>query len=151
MLIHVDVDVEEGDPPGLFEDLRMLLEECAQLLLTGFTAGCQILGQELELDGEQSELMQVILDESLRLERTIREFLLFARPGRFQPEQADLAHVLHQRTAARGHPIRHAVYQSPGFDPQGKQDDHVARVRARACAHRDRRRNAWSRVAGRRG
>lgn len=89
--------------------------------LAAMAGSVQILGQELELDGEQKELMQVILQESQRLERTISEFLLFARPRRFQPEPADLAGVLSEsvvllRNSEEFRP-HHAV--KTDFDPEG--------------------------------
>ena len=62
--------------------------------LASMTGSVQILKNELALSPDQAELMQVVLDESRRLDQTIRDFLLFARPSRFQPEEADLAQVL---------------------------------------------------------
>ncbi|TDI13331.1 MAG: PAS domain S-box protein [Acidobacteria bacterium] len=88
--------------------------------LAAMAGSVQILGQELELEGQQSELMQVILDESLRLERTIREFLQFARPRRFQPEKADLAQVLSESVVLlrNSEEFKHHHSIKTDFEPQ---------------------------------
>jgi len=65
--------------------------------LASMTGSVQVLRHDLRPEGEQAELMDIILRESQRLEQTIRDFLLFARPGRFQAHRTDLA-VLVQET-----------------------------------------------------
>jgi len=40
--------------------------------------------------------MDIVIKESKRLDQIIRDFLLFAKPGRFHPESADLAAVLRE-------------------------------------------------------
>ncbi len=65
--------------------------------LASMTGSVQVLQDELDLSGEQADLMGIILRESQRLDQIIRDFLLFARPGRFQPQRVDLA-VLVQET-----------------------------------------------------
>jgi len=62
--------------------------------LASMSGSVQILRKELHLNPEQAELMGVILEESDRLDQTIRDFLLFARPSAFHPHPADLAQVL---------------------------------------------------------
>jgi two-component system sensor histidine kinase PilS (NtrC family) len=62
--------------------------------LASMSGSIHILKNELELAPGQEELMQVVLDESRRLDDTIRDFLLFAGPGKFQPQEADLAQVM---------------------------------------------------------
>jgi len=59
--------------------------------LASMTGSVQVLRQDLRLAGEQAELMDIILRESQRLEHTIHDFLLFARPGHFQPRPVDVA------------------------------------------------------------
>jgi len=44
----------------------------------------QFLRQELPLSAEQEQLMDIVLRESERLNTTIRSFLAYARPQRFQ-------------------------------------------------------------------
>jgi signal transduction histidine kinase len=39
--------------------------------------------------------MDIILRESIRLDQAIRDFLTFARPGRFDPEETDLVRLFH--------------------------------------------------------
>ncbi len=38
--------------------------------------------------------MDIILRESQRLDQAIRDFLTFARPGKFAPEQVDLVKLI---------------------------------------------------------
>jgi len=62
--------------------------------LASISGSVQVLGRNLPPGSEQAELMEIILKESRRLDQTIRDFLLFAKPGRFAPEQVDLAEIL---------------------------------------------------------
>jgi len=62
--------------------------------LASMFGAVQLLRKDLKLTTDQDELMQVVLDESRRLDQTIRDFLLFARPSPFHAEDADLAQVL---------------------------------------------------------
>jgi signal transduction histidine kinase len=50
----------------------------------------QILRQELPLSPDQAQLMDIVLRESERLNGTIRSFLSYARPQRFEMQQLDL-------------------------------------------------------------
>ena len=54
----------------------------------------QILRQELPLSSEQEQLMDIVLRESERLNTTIRSFLAYARPQRFQIQRFDLRRAL---------------------------------------------------------
>jgi two-component system sensor histidine kinase PilS (NtrC family) len=62
--------------------------------LASISGSVQVLNRDLPPGSEQSELMGIILKESRRLDQTIRDFLLFAKPGRFTPERADLSEIL---------------------------------------------------------
>jgi two-component system sensor histidine kinase PilS (NtrC family) len=53
----------------------------------------QILRQELPLSAEQEQLMDIVLRESERLNATIRSFLAYARPQRFQIARFDVRRV----------------------------------------------------------
>lgn len=64
--------------------------------LASISGSVQVLKTELKLQGEQLELMDIILRESQRLDQTIRDFLQFARPARFAPEEADLVALVDQ-------------------------------------------------------
>ncbi len=67
--------------------------------LASMTGSVQVLRSDLDLKGEQSNLMSIILKESERLERTIRDFLRFARPGQFHPQPIDLGILLNDTAA----------------------------------------------------
>ncbi|MGH9870292.1 MAG: two-component system sensor histidine kinase NtrB [Candidatus Polarisedimenticolia bacterium] len=62
--------------------------------LASMSGSVQILKKSLQLAGEEGELLDIVLRESRRLDGIIRDFLLFARPGRFDPQPADLAPLL---------------------------------------------------------
>ncbi len=64
--------------------------------LAAIRGAVQYLGGQLPQGDEARELMEIILRESERLEHAIRDFLTFARPGRFAPERTDLARLLEQ-------------------------------------------------------
>jgi two-component system sensor histidine kinase PilS (NtrC family) len=67
--------------------------------LASMSGSMQVLRQELQLTGEQAQLMDIVLRESERLNDTIRSFLAYARPQRFSITRLDLRTVL-QDTAA---------------------------------------------------
>jgi two-component system sensor histidine kinase PilS (NtrC family) len=58
--------------------------------LASISGSMQILRNELALNGEQSQLMDIVLRESERLNATIRSFLAYARPQRFAIARLDL-------------------------------------------------------------
>ena len=62
--------------------------------LASISGSVQVLRRDLPAGSEQIELMEIILKESRRLDQTIRDFLLFAKPGRFSPERVDLPEIL---------------------------------------------------------
>jgi len=62
--------------------------------LASISGSVQVLKRDLPAGSEQIELMEIILKESRRLDQTIRDFLLFAKPGRFTPECVDLPGIL---------------------------------------------------------
>jgi two-component system sensor histidine kinase PilS (NtrC family) len=63
--------------------------------LASISGSMQILRKELALNGEQSQLMDIVLRESERLNQTIHSFLAYARPQRFGITRLDLRPVLH--------------------------------------------------------
>jgi len=79
--------------------------------LAAISGSVQFLKTDLEPEGEVLELMDIILRESQRLDRAIRDFLTFARPGRFTPEPVDLVRLIEDsvkllrksRECSRGH------------------------------------------------
>ncbi|MGE0703112.1 MAG: nitrogen regulation protein NR(II) [Vicinamibacterales bacterium] len=63
--------------------------------LASMSGSIQILRQELALNSEQSQLMDIVLRESERLNTTIRSFLAYARPQRFAIQRFDVSRALH--------------------------------------------------------
>jgi two-component system sensor histidine kinase PilS (NtrC family) len=63
--------------------------------LGSISGSMQVLRDELPLNGEQAQLMDIVLRESERLNRTINNFLAYARPQRFGITRLDLRPVLH--------------------------------------------------------
>ena len=64
--------------------------------LASMSGSMQMLRQELELSPEQSQLMDIVLRESDRLNDTIRSFLAYARPQRVEVQELDLRRVVEE-------------------------------------------------------
>jgi two-component system sensor histidine kinase PilS (NtrC family) len=62
--------------------------------LASMSGSLQILRQELPLSDEQSQLMDIVLRESDRLNETIRTFLAYARPQRNASTRFDLRQIV---------------------------------------------------------
>jgi len=62
--------------------------------LASMSGSIQILRQELPLSAEQEQLMDIVLRESERLNTTIRSFLAYARPNRFQIARFDVRRAI---------------------------------------------------------
>ncbi len=62
--------------------------------LASISGSMQILRQELPLSRDQAQLMDIVLRESERLNESIRSFLSYARPQRFEMQQLDLRRVV---------------------------------------------------------
>src|SRR5207247_3396148 len=62
--------------------------------LASMSGSIQILRQELPLSAEQEQLMDIVLRESERLNATIRSFLAYARPQRFEIARFDVRRAL---------------------------------------------------------
>jgi two-component system sensor histidine kinase PilS (NtrC family) len=62
--------------------------------LASMSGSMQVLRSELSLNGEQAELMDIVLKESDRLNTTIRSFLAYARPKRPTMARVDLTQVV---------------------------------------------------------
>jgi two-component system, NtrC family, sensor histidine kinase PilS len=62
--------------------------------LASMSGSIQVLREELPLTEEQSQLMDIVLRESERLNDTIRSFLAYARPQRFAVARLDLRQVV---------------------------------------------------------
>jgi two-component system sensor histidine kinase PilS (NtrC family) len=66
--------------------------------LASMSGSIQILRQELPLSTEQEQLMDIVLRESERLNTTIRSFLAYARPQRFEIARFDVRRALNDTT-----------------------------------------------------
>jgi two-component system sensor histidine kinase PilS (NtrC family) len=66
--------------------------------LASMSGSMQMLKQELPLSADQAQLMDIVLRESERLNQTIKSFLAYARPQRFQVQSLDLRPMV-QETA----------------------------------------------------
>lgn len=64
--------------------------------LASISGSVQVLKRDLQPKGEAGDLMDIVIKESKRLDKIIRDFLLFAKPGRFQPESADLVTLIRE-------------------------------------------------------
>jgi two-component system sensor histidine kinase PilS (NtrC family) len=64
--------------------------------LASMSGSMQMLRQELPLSGDQAQLMDIVLRESERLNQTIKSFLAYARPQRFQVQHLDLRTVVRE-------------------------------------------------------
>lgn len=62
--------------------------------LASMSGSIQVLRQELALNEEQEQLMDIVLRESERLNNTIRSFLAYARPQRFDIARLDVRKVI---------------------------------------------------------
>jgi signal transduction histidine kinase len=58
----------------------------------------QMLKEELPLTGDQAQLMDIVLKESERLNQSIKSFLAYARPQRFELRQIDLRRLIEETT-----------------------------------------------------
>ncbi len=62
--------------------------------LAAISGSVQYLKGDLKPVGETLDLMDIILRESHRLDQAIRDFLTFARPGRFSPQRSEIVRLL---------------------------------------------------------
>jgi two-component system sensor histidine kinase PilS (NtrC family) len=64
--------------------------------LASISGSVQVLQRELQPRSDGVKLMDIVVKESKRLDSIIRDFLLFAKPGRFQPESTDLVGLIRE-------------------------------------------------------
>jgi two-component system sensor histidine kinase PilS (NtrC family) len=93
--------------------------------LASISGSLQLLGRaNLRSDDPNSEeLIQIVVRESERLSRTIEDFLEYAKPGRFEPEETDLLALVEDTVKL--------LRNSPELRP-----DHVLTVIAEPVPHR---------------
>jgi two-component system sensor histidine kinase PilS (NtrC family) len=82
--------------------------------LASMSGSMQMLRHELNLSGDQAQLMDIVLKESERLNQTIKSFLAYARPQRTQSARLDLRTLVNETALLlRNSPEvgeRHAVH-----------------------------------------
>jgi len=66
--------------------------------LASMSGSMQMLKEELNLSADQAQLMDIVLRESERLNQSIKSFLAYARPQRFELQRIDLRRIV-QETA----------------------------------------------------
>jgi len=71
--------------------------------LAAMRGSIQMLRSEMDNDSSQTELMEIILRESDRLNRIITDFLNYARPRSLTQARVDLGDLLHQTFALMRH------------------------------------------------
>jgi len=79
--------------------------------LASISGSLQLLGRSnlSSDDPNADELIQIVVKESDRLSRTIEDFLEYAKPGRFEPEETDLLTLVNDTfTLLRNSPELHA-------------------------------------------
>ena len=77
--------------------------------LASMSGSIQILRQDLPLTGEQSQLMDIVIRESDRLNDTIRSLLAYARPHRRQRRRRRAPAVTDTAALLRNSPERLSV------------------------------------------
>jgi two-component system sensor histidine kinase PilS (NtrC family) len=80
--------------------------------LAAMRGSIQMLRSEMDNDSSQTELMEIILRESDRLNRIITDFLSYARPRSLAPARVDVGDLLHQTFALMRHSPEIAANQS---------------------------------------
>ena len=71
--------------------------------LAAMRGSIQMLRSEMDNDSSQTELMEIILRESDRLNRIITDFLNYARPRSLAPARVDVGDLMHQTFALMRH------------------------------------------------
>ena len=100
--------------------------------LASMSGSIQVLRSELTLNAEQSELMDIVLRESARLNDTIRSFLEYARPQRFAVARLDVRRAAQDaalllRNSAEVKPAHAIVIDVPDRPVWCEADEHQIR------------------------
>ena len=64
--------------------------------LASMRGAVQVLGSDSRLSDEETQLMNIVLRESDRIDRIISDFLMYARPRQPEKESVDLNHLLEE-------------------------------------------------------
>ncbi|MDO8793882.1 MAG: ATP-binding protein, partial [Vicinamibacterales bacterium] len=100
--------------------------------LASMSGSIQVLRSELTLNAEQSELMDIVLRESARLNDTIRSFLEYARPQRFAVARLDVRRAAQDaalllKNSAEVKPAHEIVIDVPDAPVWCEADEHQIR------------------------
>jgi len=89
--------------------------------LASMSGSVQILKKTLKTEGEEDELLDIVLRESRRLDGIIRDFLLFTKPKKFDPRPADLVPLLDDalRLLANSEELSQEHQLKKDFDEKG--------------------------------
>jgi two-component system sensor histidine kinase PilS (NtrC family) len=89
--------------------------------LASLSGSVQVLQRDLRPRGEAGELMEIVVKETKRLDGIIRDFLLFAKPGRFHPMRVDIAPLLAETLSLLEHSDElrpdHRIVTEAGSEP----------------------------------
>jgi two-component system sensor histidine kinase PilS (NtrC family) len=80
--------------------------------LAAMRGSIQMLHSEMDSDSAQTELMEIILRESDRLNQIITDFLSYARPRSLTPARVDVGDLMHQTFALMRHSPEIAANQN---------------------------------------
>jgi two-component system sensor histidine kinase PilS (NtrC family) len=67
--------------------------------LASMSGSIQLLKSELSLDGQNKNLMEIVLQEIVRLNHLITDFLLYAKPTELKKERIDIRDVINETIA----------------------------------------------------
>jgi two-component system sensor histidine kinase PilS (NtrC family) len=86
--------------------------------LASMRGSVQVLASELNLSVDQSQLMEIVLRESDRLNRIVSDFLVYARPPRIERTVVDLTAILSEtiallRNSPELRPDHHILFECP--------------------------------------
>ncbi len=88
--------------------------------LASISGSVQVLKRDLDPPGDAGTLMDIVVKESRRLDQIIRDFLMFAKPGRFHAETTDLVGLLRETLSllenSEERRPHHRVEVAPGPD-----------------------------------
>ena len=99
--------------------------------LAAISGAVQYLKGDLRPEGETLDLMDIILRESQRLDQAIRDFLTFARPGKFSTQRCNLVRLLEDhlkllrksREFTGAHRVETRVRRGRGLVRRGREPD----------------------------
>ncbi len=93
--------------------------------LASMKGSVQVLQKALKLEGDDKELLNIIVKESLRLNDTIEDFLTYAKGSHFKPEKIDICQLFSESILL----VKHSEYFTDEHELKlGKVDDKITIV-----------------------